>query len=141
MTRLLLVWVHVVAATLWVGGLLQTVHLLGPALARGEKSLLDLYLRGRAVTWSAYTILVVTGLYNATHTGLTRWLALKVLLVLGMLSVAAHRDFALLPRARAAVGQGHTPALALRSVWRFDRLLVILALAVLFLAVGVARGR
>jgi hypothetical protein len=140
-TRLLLVWVHVVAAALWLGGLLQAVHLLVPALARGERGLLAVLLRGRAVTWAAFTVLLATGLANLQHVGLTRWLALKVLLALGALSVAAHRDFALLPAARAALGRGVEPAAALRRVRLFDRVLAVLGLAIVFLAAGVARGR
>jgi hypothetical protein len=141
-SRLLLVWVHVTAAAVWVGGTLQAGHLLAPALARGEGAALGLLLRWRAVSWGALAVLALTGIEQLRRVGLeSRWLALKILLVLGLLAVAAHRDFALLPRARRAIEAGGAPGPALRAVRWFDRGLALLALAVLLLAVGVARGR
>ena len=69
------------------------------------------------------------------------WLAAKLLVVLAVLALAAHRDFAMLPRAVRDVETGAKPAAALRSVRWVDRLVLLLALVVLFLAVGIARGR
>jgi hypothetical protein len=69
------------------------------------------------------------------------WLAAKIVVVLAMLAVAAHRDFAVLPRASRAVQEGADPAAALAGVRALDRVLLLFALVVLFFAVGVARGR
>ena len=69
------------------------------------------------------------------------WLAAKLVAVIALLALAAHRDFAALPRAVRAVAEGAEPGAALSGVRMLDRLLLLLALGTLFLAVGVARGR
>ena len=94
------------------------------------------------MAWAALALLLVTGLENLRRVPMvTPWLAAKLLVVLGLLALAAHRDFALLPRAvradRGGDGAGRGPP----GVRALDRVLLLLALVVLFLAVGVARGR
>jgi len=135
------VWLHVVAAVVWVGGLMYASHLVLPEVARGERRYIALLTRGRVIGWGAIGLLVVTGLENLRQMGLSPWLGAKLLLVIGLLALAAHRDFALLPRAAGAIEAGGDSASALAGVRRLDRLVVVLALVVLFLAAGVARGR
>lgn len=142
MTALVVVWLHVVAAAAWVGGLLYTSHLIAPAAARGGRESLGLLARGRAIAWGALAILVLTGLENLRRVGLeSPWLAAKLVAVIALLALAAHRDFAALPRAVRAVREGAEPGAALSGVRALDRVLLLLALGTLFLAVGVARGR
>lgn len=142
MLGLVVVWLHVVAAAAWVGGLLYTSHLVLPAISRGALDGVGLLVRGRIVAWAALALLLVTGLDNLRRVPVaTPWLAAKLLIVLGLLALAAHRDFAVLPRAVRAVQAGTAPAAALRGVRTLDRVLLLLALGTLFLAVGVARGR
>jgi len=82
------------------------------------------------------------GLENLRHARLdSPWLIARVLLVLGLVPLAAHRDFALLPRALHAIEAGEAPDAALGAFRWVDRLVVVGAVALLFLAVGVARGR
>jgi uncharacterized membrane protein len=140
--RLVVVWLHVIAAAAWVGGLLYASHVVVPAAVRGGREAVDLLARGRAVAWGAWGLLIVTGLENLRGMGLSSpWLAAKLLAVIALLALAAHRDFAVLPRAVRALEGGGEPARALSAVRTFDRILLLLSLAVLFLAVGVARGR
>ena len=142
MLRLVVVWLHVVAAATWVGGVLHAGHLVGPAAARGGRESLRLLMRGRAMAWGAWALLVATGLENLRRVGLASpWLAAKLVAVIAVLALAAHRDFAVLPRAVRAVEGGAEPAAALSGVRTLDRAVLLLALAVIFLAVGVARGR
>ena len=142
MLRLVVVWVHVTAAAAWVGGLLYAGHLVGPAAARGGRESLGLLMRGRAVTWGAWALLIVTGLDNLRGRGLASpWLAAKLVVVIALLALAAHRDFAVLPRAALAIEGGAEAGPALSAVRLLDRALLVLTLLVLFLAVGVARGR
>ena len=142
MLRLVVVWVHVTAAAAWVGGLLYAGHLVGPAAARGGRESLGLLMRGRAVTWGAWALLIVTGLDNLRGRGLASpWLAAKLVVVIALLALAAHRDFAVLPRAARAIEGGAEAGPALSAVRLLDRALLVLTLLVLFLAVGVARGR
>jgi hypothetical protein len=112
-----------------------------PALARGERGYVGLLVRGRIVSWAAVGLVLVTGLENLRGAGLTPWLVAKLGLVIALLSLAAHRDFALVPRAAREIERGVAPGLALAALRWLDRGLIVLAAAVLFLAVGVARGR
>jgi putative copper export protein len=140
--RLLLVWVHVSAATVWVGGLLYGSHLVVPGLQRGERAYAALLRRGRLISVSALGLLVATGLLNWAWLGLrSYWLFGKLLLVLALIPLAVQRDFGLLPAALAQIERGGDPRVALSGVRALDRVVVLLALAVLFVAVGVARGR
>ncbi len=142
MLRLVVIWLHVVAAAAWIGGLLHTMHVIAPAAARGGRESLELLGRGRAMTWGALAILVLTGLENLRTVGLASpWLAAKLIAVIALLALAAHRDFAVLPRATRAVAEGAPPAAALSGVRALDRVLLLLVLGAVFLAVGVARGR
>ena len=142
MLRIVVVWLHVVAAVAWVGGTLYASHLVLPAASRGARDGLTILVRGRVVAWASVAILVVTGLENLRRLPMiSPWLAGKVALVLLLLALAAHRDFAVLPRAVRAVEAGTKPAGALSGVRALDRVIVLLALVVLFLAVGIARGR
>jgi len=142
MLRLVVVWLHVAAAAAWVGGLLHVSHLVGPAAARGGRESLKLLTRARAVAWAAWALLVVTGIENLRRVGLASpWLAAKLVAVVALLALAAHRDFAVLPHAVRAVEGGGEPAAALSGVRALDRAQLLLVLAVLFLAVGIARGR
>jgi uncharacterized membrane protein len=142
MMRLVVVWLHVVAAAAWLGGLLHTNHLIVPAATRGGRESLGLLVRGRAIAWGALAILVLTGLENLRSVGLSSpWLAAKLVVVIALLALSAHRDFAALPRAVRAVAEGAAPAAALSGVRALDRVILLLALGAVFLAVGVARGR
>jgi copper resistance protein D len=142
MLRLVVVWLHVLAAVVWAGGMFYASHLVVPAVSRGARDGLALLVRGRVVAWVALTILVVTGLENLRRVPLVSpWLAAKLVAVIGLLALAAHRDFVLLPRSVRTVEGGAEPAAALSGVRALDRVVLFLALAVLFLAVGVARGR
>jgi uncharacterized membrane protein len=140
--RLVVVWLHVAAAAAWVGGVLYASHLVVPAAARGGRDSLSLLARGRAVAWAAWAVLVVTGLENLRRVSLVSpWLVTKLVVVIALLAVAAHRDFAMVPRALRAIDVGAEPTAALSGVRALDRVLLVFALSVLFLAVGVARGR
>jgi putative copper export protein len=142
MTRLLVVWLHVVAAAVWLGGLAFSAHLLVPALLRGDRAALGLLGRARVSAWAALGLLLVTGLENLRHAGLARpWVMAKVMTVMVLLALAAHRDFALVPRATGEIERGTAPGLALSGLRWVDRILLVLALLVVFLGVGVARGR
>jgi putative copper export protein len=139
--RLVIIWIHVVAAAAWVGGVLYASHLVVPAAGRGARDALSIVSRGRTVAWAALGLLIVTGLLNLRGMStISPWLAAKIIVVLAMLALAAHRDFAVLPRALREVAAGADPSGALSGVRALDRVVLLLALIVLFFAVGVARG-
>ncbi len=142
MTAIAVVALHVLAAAAWLGGLLFASHLVVPAVSRGERAYLPLLGRARASAWAALALLVLTGLENLRRAGgVSPWLAAKLTVVLFVLALAAHRDFGLLPQAVQAIERGTAPARALAGLRWLDRLLLVLAAAVVVLGIGVARGR
>jgi len=141
-SRIVVVWLHLLAAAVWVGGLVSTTHLVIPSLARGDRAFLPLLGRARMAAWAALGLLLVSGLENLRHVRLdSPWVMAKLVLVVALLALAAHRDFALVPRATRAIARGTAPARALAGVRWLDRVLLLLAVVVLFLGVAIARGR
>ncbi len=57
---------HVLAATVWVGGLLVMMGLVGPARQLGGDAPKTLARAFARMAWPAYVVLVVTGIWNVT---------------------------------------------------------------------------
>lgn len=156
------VTLHVLAALLWLGGMLFLAAVGGPVLRRVEPPALRAELfrevggRFRTVGWIAIGTLVVTGIANLHFRGLLRadilgsgtfWagsygraLAVKLVTVLVMIGLSAVHDFALGPAAsRAAPG---TPgALRLRSASSWvARINALVGIVLVLAAVRLARG-
>ena len=158
------VWLHLVAALLWAGGMLFLVVVVVPLLRtpalRPQAVLLvrEIGLRFRGVGWASLLVLVVTGVVNAAFragslSGLAdaqfwtnpfgRLLAHKLALVALVFVLSAVHDFFVGPRASALLRSDPESPRARR--WRtaaswMGRLNLLLALAVLALAVALARG-
>lgn len=147
-----ILWLHLLAAAIWLGGLLYEGHVLAPLMIRGAvapATFREAHRRGRRVTWSAIALLLLTGLYNLDHLGVPfavlferasgPLLALKLTLALLVLGLAAHRDFGLMPRVLAARERGETPGPSGLLLRWLDRVIVLLVLTILFLGVAVSR--
>lgn len=132
-------WVHLAAASVWVGGLLCLALALRGSRPREEVA----QLAHRFSRWAAPSLLavVVTGSYAAflhvpdwralADTGYGRWLAGKLALVAALAALGAFNRYRLLPKVASA---RH----ALRRLQVSVRAEVGLACAVLLLAAGVA---
>lgn len=151
------VWLHIMAAVFWLGGMLFLAAVVVPGLARLEEPNLrravlgDVGRRFRTLGWLALAILVVTGFANAvfrwTLDNLTRpgfWssdagqlLGLKLALVLGMVLLSVVHDFVLGPRMTSGTGRPD-PALRRRTV-RLARLNAALGLVVVLIAAALVR--
>ena len=159
------VLIHVLAAMVWVGGMLFLALVVVPA-TRGmpprERSALFQVVgyRFRTVGWVCIGLLLVTGVVNTAYRGVTwdslftaelwasdfgRVLGLKLGVVAVMLLLSLYHDFVLGP----ASVRAHTPgearpsaeALALRTLAsRLGRVTALLALVVVALAVILVRG-
>jgi uncharacterized membrane protein len=148
--RLAMLYLHVVAAMIWIGGLAYQAHVLLPAARRGAVApFADAARRARPVTWTAIAVVVLTGFYNVTQlgdlsrvmeTGAGLMLAAKFTLVILAVALASQRDFAQVTLLRAAVASGGDPSRALRSITRLDRLVLLLALIVIYLGLAVSRA-
>ena len=155
------VFLHVVAAMTWVGGLVFFVAALGPTLRaageQGARLVVVVARRFRVVGWSAIGTLVVTGVGAAwlRGYGASAWLtgaifegpwgerlAHKLTLVALMIAVSFTHDFVIGPRAARLAQQAPTsPERArLRKVagW-LGRLTFALALGVVAFAVQLVR--
>jgi len=149
--RLAVLYLHVVAVVVWVGGLAYQTHVLLPAARRGAvAAFADAARRARPMTWTAIAVVALTGFYNVTQlgsleqvmaTGAGLMLAAKFTLVILAVALASQRDFAQLPRLAAAVASNDDPGTALRSITRLDRLVLVLALIVIYLGLAVSRSQ
>jgi uncharacterized membrane protein len=148
--RLIILWLHVVGAVVWVGGLAYQAHVLAPAARRGDlATFADAARRARPVTWTAIAVVVLTGFYNVTRlgpldrvleTGAGLLLAGKFILVVAAASIAGQRDFAQLTLLRAALASGGDPQPALRAITRMDRIVLVLSLVVIYLGLAISRA-
>jgi copper resistance protein D len=160
----LCVWLHILAATVWIGGMVFFATVMVPVLRRPEVSrrsapLLRLIgARFRVVGWIALATLAVTGILNLRFrgidwsvladsrfwaTGFGRTLARKLgLVVFVMFAAGAHdgmsgrRAIEALERAPESDEAKRTRRLASG----LGRLALLSSLAILFLAVALVRG-
>jgi uncharacterized membrane protein len=147
---LLVVWLHVVAAVAWVGGLLCQSAALWPQ-ARGAQARAAVLLarRGRPLAWTAISVVVLTGFYNVTRlgslaevmeSGAALIVAGKFALVIAAVALAGQRDFTQLPRAQALLDAEQDPAPALRAIRRLDGIVLALAAAIIYLGLRLSRS-
>jgi putative copper resistance protein D len=155
---ILLTWTHLVAATVWVGGMLFLTLVLVPVtraeLPAGEGRALfrAVALRFRRVVWVAMAVLVSTGLILMSRRVGSYWdvstwpalLKMKLALVVTMLGVTLIHDFWLGPLVSRIVVLGHadgrpSAARLVRIAPWVARAGLVLGLGVLLAAVALVR--
>lgn len=161
---LLSVWLHILAAVTWLGGMIFLVLVVAPVLRQAEyrhvagKMLHQAGVRFRWVGWICFGILILTGTFNLVYRGFTwedfwNWrlwvgpwrhtLATKLLLVAFILLLSALHDFLIGPRA-TRLWQQHPDAPEVKRLRRhaawIGRVNLLLALAVVALGVMLVRG-
>ena len=159
MAMLALVCLHVLAAVVWIGGMVFLSLVLVPVVKRepfaAQRGLLIKTAGGRfrALVWGSVFVLLATGPLLALNRNLplespTAWpsvLSVKVALVALLLALTAAHDFWLGPRLGEilrkpdASRSDHERRLAAWASW-LPRISLLLALAVLAAAVALARG-
>ena len=140
---LLLRWLHVVSAIVWIGGMLFLALVLVPVTRREDPALRTrlfhaVGVRFRTVGWIALGLLVATGLGNL-------WLnpylwtlprfRLKLGLVVGALLLAVVHDFILGPRAGRP---GADPSIRIHASW-MARINVLVVLVIVLLGLSLLR--
>jgi uncharacterized membrane protein len=158
------VFLHIVAAVVWLGGMLFLVLVIMPALRcpafrEARSSLVAAVGKAfRPVGWACLIVLVVTGFLNLHFRGMLEvlsersfWqggfgqvLAVKLLVVAALIVLSAVHDFWIGPKAVRAAEQH--PGSADHTRWRrcaawMGRLTALLALLAVLLGVILVRGR
>lgn len=161
---LLSVWLHIMAAAVWIGGMVFLVLVLLPVVRRRmhEGTAPGLIhwtgLRFRTVGWVCMGFLVLSGILNLALRGIGwshlwdgglwrsafgRILGIKLLLVSAILLLGAGHDFIIGPRATAR-WQAHPSSPEARRLRRqaawLGRLSLLLSLLVVALGVMLVRG-
>lgn len=156
------VTIHLLAAIVWIGGMFFLALVGAPALrglddpALRSRLFHAIGVRFRTVGWWAIAILVATGLVNLHVRGLLStevlgsrdfWstpmgtaLAWKLGLVAAMVGLAALHDFWLGPAASRGGPGSPAAARARRAASWMARINAVLALALVWVAVRLARG-
>ncbi|MPZ19909.1 MAG: DUF4149 domain-containing protein [Luteitalea sp.] len=162
--QVLSVWLHILAAAVWIGGMVFLAVVLVPVLRKPElreHAAVLIHVTGirfRYVGWVCLVVLIGTGIVNLTRWGIgwseltsvDLWrssfghtLATKLVLVAFVLALSGVHDFVIGPRATAVLRDAPDSDRArhLRQMARWiGRLTLLLALAVVALAVMLARG-
>jgi uncharacterized membrane protein len=158
------VWLHILAATVWIGGMFFVVLVVVPWLRRGtDRAAGATFLREtgvqfRFVGWICFAILVVTGAFNLYARGVrlqdlvsADWyaapfgkaFAVKLAAFLLVLAVSAIHDFVVGPRAVVALERDAAGADAQRYrrlASRLGRANALLALVLVAAGVMLVRG-
>jgi uncharacterized membrane protein len=155
---ILLTWVHLLAAMVWIGGMLFLTLVLAPVMreepfvAQRRALFRTVALRFRTMVWTAIGLLVATGpvLMSQRVASLgepSSWpfmLKLKLLLVVAMIGFTMLHDLWLGPlvsRVKRTASEGLDPSrnLLIRITPWIARLALLLGLAVLLTAVALVR--
>lgn len=157
-SHLFVLWLHLVAAVTWIGGMMFLSLVLAP-LVRSRKAAPEFMalfrtaaLRFRVIVWSAITVLLTTGALLVQRRGIpllepTRWpqvLQVKVSLILLLLILTVTHDVFLGPNvsrisALPETSRTDRQKLLVRTSRWLPRIALLLTLAVLLTAVILAR--
>jgi putative copper export protein len=157
------VWLHIVAAIVWIGGMAFLVLVVVPWLRGGGRAqagslLRDAGRRFRTIGWVCLGLLAATGAFNLSMRGVglasftdSAWLAsdfgrtvvVKLALFALMVALSAVHDFFIGPRATDAIARDPRSPAAVR--WRLaaswlGRINALLALLTVWVAVAIVRG-
>lgn len=160
------VWLHILAAAVWVGGLIYTAAVAVPFALTHEASERQRILRGLArrfrwIGWGSIGVLIITGIGNLTlrltpvkfsqilngdlfnpdkvEQLLAIWLPWKFMLLILMVGLMAFHDITSLQAAKKNEGSPDTaPGNKMGS--RAAALATLLAIAVLYVSVRLVRG-
>ncbi|MBP9203074.1 MAG: CopD family protein [Kofleriaceae bacterium] len=157
------VTLHILAATVWLGGIGFIALVVVPLLRQGDRAAGRTLLassghRFRTIGWVCFALLLVTGAYNLHVRGIAwaalvdprflstpygKALGLKLGAVLLVFVLGAVHDFAIGPRAlREPAGPGPDPGAetARRAASWMGRASAVLGILIVFFAVAFVRG-
>lgn len=161
---LLSVWIHILSAIVWIGGMVFLSLVVVPVARRAElRGQIGSLLRWtgrrfRWIGWICFLLFILTGIINLSYRGYdwgdlwsgALWggsfgqtLALKLALVAVIMAMSVVHDFLVGPRATALMDRN--PIAKETRRWRraaswFGRVSLLLALIVVMLGVMLVRG-
>jgi putative copper export protein len=97
---------HVLAATIWVGGQIVMTGLVGPARSLGSDAPRTLARAFARLAWPAYAVLVVTGIWNITAVGYADGDAAWKAVLIAKIAVVALAGLGVLLHQRASTPRG-----------------------------------
>jgi len=151
-------WLHILAAVIWIGGMLFLSLVAVPILRQVDSPLLraDLFRkmawRFRRLVWICLAVLILTGIVNVAYYGDTtsgspylKVLGIKLGLVAVLVTMGVAHDFIIGPRAaRAQSRDGLLPTgadlLMVQLAPWVGRLNLLLGVIILVLAAALARS-
>lgn len=110
----ILLWLHVLAAVAWIGGMIFNLFVLRPSMAVVEpkqrvKLVLGVLRRFIPLAWLSIAILAITGAFLALRWPPSYFLLFKLAVFLGMAGIAAIIN-SYLPRLESLISQGSKDA-------------------------------
>lgn len=160
------VWIHILMAAIWVGGLIYTAAIAVPfAVSRGgeerQRILRGLGRRFRRIGWAAIIVLIITGLGNLllrpspvrlyqlfngeafdtqrVYEPIATWLPWKLILIAVMVGLMLYHDITSTRAARQHEGDRES-APGNRGGSMAAALATLLAIAILYVSVRLVRG-
>jgi copper resistance protein D len=156
---IILVWIHLVAATFWVGGMLFLSLVVVPLLKTdpnpqsAQRGFVNLARRFRTLAWGALLLLVLTGAallgqvinFSAPLSSWPSVVITKIILVLILVAVSLAHDRIIGPKVRVLKRKGSSTlsmgdTFLLRLSPLLGRLTLLLGLGVLLSAVLMVRS-
>jgi uncharacterized membrane protein len=160
---LISVWLHILAAMTWIGGMFFIVLVIVPSLRRGDRAAATKLLgesgrRFRTVGWVCFMILIATGSFNLYARGVKlhdfadrQWLTspfgkavvIKLSIFALVLVLGAVHDFAIGPRAVVELERDPSSPISVqlrRRASLLGRMNALFALALVGLGVILVRG-
>jgi putative copper resistance protein D len=160
------VWIHILMAAIWVGGLVYTAAVAVPfAVSQGgeerQRTLRGLGRRFRHIGWGAIVVLIITGLGNLllrpspvrlnqllngeafdpqrVYEPIATWLPWKLILIAVMVALMIYHDITSTRAARRHDGSAEA-APGNRGGSMAAALATLLAIAILYVSVRLVRG-
>lgn len=150
MFSMLIVWIHILAAMFWIGGMLFFSLVLIPSfrgLPPPERADLMSRIgqRYRRAGWVSLGVLLITGLIRLYHLGFAplragEWIWAKLWLIVVMVMLTVLHDLILGPRSIRISRSATGPHPLQRTVRWMARLNLAVGLIIVLAAVYVARG-
>jgi uncharacterized membrane protein len=150
MFSMILIWIHILAAMFWIGGMLFFSLVLVPSLrglpaSQRADLMSQIGQRYRRAGWISLAVLLVTGLLRLYQLGFAPlatdgWIWTKLALVLVMIGLTLLHDLLLGPRSIQISRSTAAPHPLQQNVRWMARLNLVIGLFVVLAAVYVARG-